>query len=110
MMLWMPGLIGGWSLDDQIPGRLSITPHLDPIAITGSLSLLCRSAEIELRYPSVSRISLRPFVCVLLVGCISPGPCAAPTEREMVLTEGTTITAYPLPHKQALYPETGDIP
>jgi hypothetical protein len=28
----------------------------------------------------------------------------------MVLTEGTSITASPLPHKQALYPDGGDIP
>jgi hypothetical protein len=28
----------------------------------------------------------------------------------MVLTESNTITVYPLPHKQALHPQAGDIP
>jgi hypothetical protein len=28
----------------------------------------------------------------------------------MVLTEGTTISVYPLPNKQVLYPKSGDIP
>src|SRR5437763_367808 len=35
------------------------------------------------------------------------GDCYAPIAP---IKEGTTITVYPLPHKQALYPESGDIP
>src|SRR5258708_18911842 len=59
---------------------------------------------------TMSRIQIRVVVCVSLVGCISPRAFAAPPEREMVLTEGGTISVYPLPHKQALHPEGGDIP
>ncbi len=54
--------------------------------------------------------SLRILVCVLLVGCTGLGAPVSPNQREMVLTEGTTITVYPLPHNQALYPGSGDIP
>src|SRR4051812_41947497 len=45
-----------------------------------------------------------------LVGCTSPGATVSPADREMVLAEGAVITVYPLPHKQALYPDAGDIP
>ena len=58
----------------------------------------------------MSRLPVRIAVCVSLVGWTSPGAFAAPPEREMVLTEGTTISVHPLPHKQALHPEGGDMP
>ena len=58
----------------------------------------------------MTKLCLRILICVSLAGCTSPGASVSPAEREMVLTEGTTITVYPLPHKQALYPESGDIP
>ena len=38
------------------------------------------------------------------------GAPVSSSEREMVLTEGTTITVNPLPHKQALHPVPGDMP
>jgi hypothetical protein len=50
------------------------------------------------------------LLCILPTGCAGPQAQALPTEREMVLTEGATITVFPLPHKQALHPESGDIP
>ena len=56
------------------------------------------------------RIHTCIVVSVFLVGCISPTALAAPADREMVLTEGETISVYPLPHKQAPHPESGDIP
>src|SRR5260370_18502078 len=58
----------------------------------------------------MTTLCLRILICVSLVGCTSPGAPVSPSEREMALTEGTTITVYPLPHKQALHPEVGDIP
>lgn len=50
------------------------------------------------------------LICLPLVVCTSPGASVSPSDREMVLTEGTTITVSPLPHEQALHPELGDIP
>ena len=58
----------------------------------------------------MTRLCARILIFASLVGCTSPGAPASPSEREIVLTEGATITVYPLPHKQALYPESGDIP
>jgi hypothetical protein len=58
----------------------------------------------------MSIFSLRILICVLLAGCTGMGAPVSSTEREMVLAEGTTITVNPLPHRQALYPESGDIP
>jgi len=58
----------------------------------------------------MSKLSLRVLICLLLVGYTTPKAFPASPEREMVLTEGTAITVYPLPHKQALYPQAGDIP
>ncbi|SRR5258708_7486191 len=54
--------------------------------------------------------SLSILIGVWLAARTSAGASVSPSEREMVLSEGTTITVYPLPHKQALYPQSGDIP
>src|SRR5579864_9515705 len=58
----------------------------------------------------ISKFSRRILICVLLAGCTGMGAPVSSTEREMVLTEGTPITVNPLPHRQALYHESGDIP
>src|SRR5215831_4837193 len=58
----------------------------------------------------MSRIRVRIFVWTALVGCINPRVFATPADQEMVLTEGVTLSVHPLPHKQVLYPEGGDIP
>jgi hypothetical protein len=58
----------------------------------------------------MTRTPIRILVCVSLAGCIISAVTSAPLEREMVLKEGATISVHPLPHKQALHPEGGDIP
>src|SRR6266478_5016927 len=58
----------------------------------------------------MTRVCPRFLMCLWLVGYASPGTSVLPSEREMVLTESATIIASPLPHKQALDPEAGDIP
>ena len=54
--------------------------------------------------------SLRSLICIFLVGCTSQAASVSPAEREMVLTEGAVIIVSSLPHQQALYPKSGDIP
>jgi hypothetical protein len=57
----------------------------------------------------MSRVHLI-LVCVSLAGCTPLKTAAAPADREMVLANGDSILVYPLPHRQSLLPESGDIP
>src|SRR5690242_12619227 len=50
------------------------------------------------------------FFCVSVAGCRTAKPTVSPADREMVLTNGTIITVDPLPNKQCICPDLGDIP
>ena len=55
-------------------------------------------------------MKLRFVTGISVLASITWGAQVSPSEREMVLSEGETITVYPLPHNQVLHPEAGDIP